>query len=246
MHARGSIILYLTQEDVKEVLDMKTTIEVVEEAFKEMRLGQIEMPPRLYLHFEKYGGIQITMPAYLRVLDAAGVKVVTDHPKNPSQYGIPFVMATIILCEPKDGTHITMLRTGAAGACGAKYLSQDDSEKAAVIGLGAQGRSQLLGLLEVRAIKAVTVYDIIPQACKDFVKQMSNDTGVAIDVADSVGKAVEGADIVVTCTPSSQPFIFGNFIENGTHISAIGGDTRDKRELDTSALVNADARANSS
>lgn len=241
------MVLYLTKDDVVKILDMKTAIKVVEDAFKEMGFGRVEMPPRLYLHFKKYNGVHISMPAYLEAIDAAGVKVVTVHPENPSKHRLPSVMATIVLNDPKtgmpmaimDGTYITMLRTGAAGACGIKYLSRNDSEKVAIIGLGVQGRSQLLGAIEVRQIKKVKVFDIIPQVRKDYAKQMSKETGLDIEIADSVNDAVKGADIIITCTTSSQPFLKGDMIEEGTHISAIGADTRAKRELDTSTLVKA-------
>lgn len=241
------MVLYLTKDDVAKVLNMKTTIDVVENAFKEMGFGRVEMPPRLYLHFRKYDGVHISMPSYLEALDAAGVKVVTVHPQNPSRYGLPSVMATIVLNDPKkgtpmaimDGTYITMLRTGAAGACGIKYLSRKNSERAAIIGLGVQGHSQLLGLLEVRDIKRVKVFDVVPRARKDYARQMSKKTGLDIESADSVGDAIEGADIIITCTPSTQPFLKGNMIQSGTHISAIGADTKDKRELDANTLAKA-------
>jgi len=47
-----------------------------------------------------------------------------------------------------DGTYITALRTGAAGATGIKYLSKEDSKVVGLCGLGVQGRSQLMGLME--------------------------------------------------------------------------------------------------
>ncbi len=241
------MVLYLTQDDVKQVLDMKTTIEVVEYGFKEMGFGRVEMPTRIYLHFEKHNGVLITMPAYIEALNAAGVKVVTVHPNNPAKHKLPSVIARIILNDPEngqplaimDGTYITMLRTGAAGACGIKYLSRKDSQTAAIIGVGVQGRSQLLGLLEVRDIKKVKVFDAIPEACKTYVKDMTKQTGVDIEAADSVEKAVKGADIVVTCTPSKTPVLKGEMLNAGMHVSAIGTDTKDKRELDTSVLVKA-------
>ena len=37
--------LYLTQDEVRSILDMKNTIEAVESGFREMGLGNIEMPP---------------------------------------------------------------------------------------------------------------------------------------------------------------------------------------------------------
>jgi alanine dehydrogenase len=240
-----SMVLYLSQEDVKHVLDMKTTIEVVESGFRETGLGLVEMPARIYLHFEKYNGVLITMPAYLETLDAAGVKIVTVHPDNPAKHGLPSVVARIILNDPKngqplaimDGTYITMLRTGAAGACGIKYLSRKDSEIAAIIGLGVQGQAQLMGLLQVRDIREVRAFDIIPEARKAYVKNMSKVADIPVKPAESVEEAVEDADIIVTCTPSKTPVLKGEMIMEGTHVSAIGTDTRDKHELDASVLV---------
>jgi len=239
------MVLYLTQDDVKQVLDMKTTIDVVENGFKEMGLGRVEMPTRIYLHFGKHNGVLITMPAYIETLNAAGVKVVTVHPDNPSKRNLPSVIARIILNNPADGqplaimdgTYITMLRTGAAGACGIKYLSRKDSETAAIIGLGVQGRSQLFGLLQVRNIKKAKVFDAIPEARKAYVKDMTKQTGIEITAAESVEKAVENTDIVVTCTPSKTPVLKGDMLSAGMHVSAIGTDTKDKRELDTTVLT---------
>jgi len=240
-------MLYLTEDDVKQVLDMKSTIEVVEYAFKEMGFGRVEMPTRVYLHFDKYNGVLIAMPAYIEKLDAAGVKVVTVHPDNPRKYNLPAVIARIILNNPKngtpiafmDGTYITALRTGAAGAIGIKYLSREDSKTVAIIGLGVQGRAQLLGAVEVRDIEKAKVFDILPEACKKYAEEMSKKVGIDIEVAPTVEEAVRGSDIIITCTPSTKPFIKGDMIEEGVHISAIGADTRAKRELETDVLVKA-------
>lgn len=240
--------LYLTQEDVRSVLDMKGAIEAVESSFREMGLGNIEMPPRVYLHFEKYNGVMIAMPAYIKTLDAAGLKVVTVHPENPARHNLPAVIARIILNDPSkgeplaimDGTYITALRTGAAGAVGIKYLARRDARTAGIIGLGVQGRSQLLGLMEVRDIELVKVYDIVPAAKRAYADSMSREVGVDIRPVETVREAAEGSDIIITCTPSTKPFLRGEMISEGAHISAIGADTSAKRELDTSVLKKAD------
>ena len=240
--------LFLTQKDVESILDMKSAVEAVENGFREMGLGQIEMPPRVYLHFEKYNGVLIAMPAYIKGLDTAGVKIVTVHPENPAKHNLPSVIATIILNDTAkgsplaimDGTYITALRTGAAGACGAKYLSRKDSKVAGIIGLGVQGRSQLMGLCEARNIEKAKVFDAVPAAKKKYADEMSKKLGIDIEEADSCEAAVKGVDIVVTCTPSQKPILNGEWIEEGMHISAIGTDTAAKRELDSSVLKKAD------
>lgn len=238
--------LYLTQDEVKSILDMKSTIEAVEGGFREMGLGNIEMPPRVYLHFEK--GVLIAMPAYIKTLDAAGLKVVTVHPENPSKQNLPAVIARIILNDPAkgeplaimDGTYITALRTGAAGAVGIKYLSRKDAKTAAIIGLGVQGRSQLLGLCEVRDIETVKAFDAVAAARKAYAESMAKEVGVDIKAVDSVEEAARGSDIIITCTPSPTPFLMGDMLESGVHISAIGADTSAKRELDTGVMTKVD------
>ncbi|MCW4048466.1 MAG: ornithine cyclodeaminase family protein [Candidatus Bathyarchaeota archaeon] len=240
--------LYLTQDEVKQVLDMKSTLEAVEGGFKEMGNDNIEMPPRVYLHFDK--GVLIAMPAYMPGLNAAGTKIVTVHPSNKKDFGLPAVIARIILNSPAngvplaimDGTYITALRTGAAGATGIKYLSREDSEVVGVCGTGVQGRSQVMGLMEVRPkVKKIKVYDIIPEAMKAFAKEMGDMfPSVKFVTVSSAKEAAEGSDIVITCTPSPEAFIDGAWLKKGCHVSAIGADTGAKRELMTSAIEKMD------
>ena len=240
--------LYLTQEEVKEILDMKSTLEAVESGFREMGNDNIEMPPRVYLHFEK--GVLIAMPAYMPGLNAAGTKIVTVHPGNKKEYNLPAVIARIVLNDPEngvplaimDGTYITALRTGAAGATGIKYLSREDSKVAGVCGLGVQGRSQVMGLMEVRpGLEKIRVYDIIPAARGAFAEEMKTQyPSVEFIPVNSAEEAVRGSDIVITCTPSPEPFIDGSWLKPGCHVSAIGADTAAKRELMTSVIKRCD------
>ena len=240
--------LYLTQDEVKSILDMKSTLEAVESGFREMGNENIEMPARVYLHFDK--GVLIAMPAYMPGLDAAGTKLVTVHPGNKQAYGLPAVIARIVLNSPEngiplaimDGTYVTALRTGAAGATGIKYLSKEDSKEVGLCGLGVQGRSQLMGLMEVRpGVEKIKVYDVIPEAKKAFVEEMNEKySGVKFVPVDSAKEAAEGSDIVITCTPSPEAFIDGAWLKKGCHVSAIGADTGAKRELMTSVIEKCD------
>jgi len=240
--------LYLTQDEVKEVLDMKSTLEAVENGFREMGNENIEMPPRVYLHFDK--GVLIAMPAYMPGLNAAGTKIVTVHPNNRKDYDLPAVIARIILNSPDnglplaimDGTYITALRTGAAGATGIKYLSRENSKVAGVCGTGVQGRSQVMGLMEVRPnIKKIKVYDIVPEAMKGFITDMKKMfPQVEFIPVKSAKEATENSDIIITCTPSPSPFIDGAWLKKGAHVSAIGADTGAKRELMTSVIEKCD------
>lgn len=236
--------LYLTQDEVKSVLDMRSTLEAVEDAFREMGNENIEMPARVYLHFDK--GVLIAMPAYMPGLGAAGTKLVTVHPGNKQAFGLPAVIARIVLNSPEngvplaimDGTYVTALRTGAAGATGIKYLSREDSKEVGLCGLGVQGRSQLMGLMEVRpGVEKVKVYDVVPKAKDAFAKEIKDKyPKMKFVPVGSPKEAAQGSDIVITCTPSPKAFIDGAWLKKGCHVSAIGADTGAKRELMTSVI----------
>ncbi len=65
---------------------------------------------------------------------------------------------------------------------------------------------------------------------------MGKEIGVKIDIYDSTEKTVNGADIVVTTTPSRKPLVMDDWISEGTHINAIGADAPGKQELDPRIL----------
>ena len=79
------------------------------------------------------------MPAYLHGegFNVAGIKSVTVHPFNVTD-NIPTVMGLIILTDPDtgfplavlDGTSLTSIRTGAAGALAVKLLSSKGARSA--------------------------------------------------------------------------------------------------------------------
>lgn len=157
--------LILTRQDVEEILTPATANDTVEKVFRANGLGQTDMPPKSYLYFPK--GDLRSMPAYVHGegFDIVGIKCVTVHPQNAAGK-LPTVMAVVILNDPRtgfplallDGTYLTCIRTGAAGAIAAKYLSREDATVAGFVGCGAQARSQLSCLLNVRKIRKIKIW----------------------------------------------------------------------------------------
>jgi len=240
-------ILLLSRKDVEEIISMREVIEAVEEAFRAKGLGKVQMPPKSYIYFNRYQGDFRVMPAYLEDIDAAGVKIVNVHSKNPQEHGLPTVMATIFLLDPKtgaplaimDGTLITNMRTGAGGAVAAKYLARKDSRVIAMIGAGVQARTQLIALNEVLDIDEVRVSDVVKGKAEKYAEEMSGQLGIKIEPMADVGKAVKGADVVVTVTTARGPIVKDEWISEGMHINAIGADAPGKQELDPNILKRA-------
>ena len=114
-------VRWLSREEVKSLLTMTDVMDSVEDAFLQHSLQNVQMPPKIYLDFLKYGGDLRAMPAYLEKQDIGGVKIVNVHPNNPNK-GLPTVMAVLIINDPStgaplaimDATYLTDLRTGAS------------------------------------------------------------------------------------------------------------------------------------
>ena len=94
--------LVLSEEAVKTLLTFEEVTDAVESAFRMKGLDHAQMPPKQYLFMKKYNGDIRTMPAYLEETDVAVIKVVNSHPEN-RKHGLPTVMATIILVDPRTG-----------------------------------------------------------------------------------------------------------------------------------------------
>lgn len=236
--------LVLTGEQVEGLITMKEAIRVVEGAFREKGEGKVQMPPKLYITLDEFEGDFRVMPTYLLSSHAAGVKIVNVHPNNPTKYGLPTVMGTIVLLEPEtgypmcvmDGTWLTAIRTGAGSGVATKYLAKAGPISVAMIGAGVQARTQLMALAEVRPISSAKVYDLVPESSERFVKSMRRLMKGRLTSVSSVDEATQGADVIVTVTPARKPVLFSRYVRPGAHINAIGADAPGKQELDTEIM----------
>lgn len=233
-------ILWLSEDDVRSVLTMEEAIPAVEAAFAEHGMGNVQMPPKSYLYYE-HGDLR-TMPAYIKKLEATGVKIVNSHPGNPEK-GMPSVMAVVILNSVETGaplalmggTYLTAVRTGAAGGIAAKYLARQGSRAVGIIGAGAQARTQIMALAKIFDLEVVRVLDKSQERVKSFL----SDVRCFLDcdcVPVSDGRDACDCDILVTATPSREPVVLADWVREGTHINAIGADAPGKQELDPRLL----------
>jgi alanine dehydrogenase len=241
--------LILTDDEVKKLLSLTEVVEAVESAFKQKGLGRVQMPAKIYLYYRKYNGDLRAMPAFLEDLDISAVKIVNVHPRNPTENGLPTVMAVITLIDPSTGapiaimggTTITDMRTGAAGSVAAKYLARKDSKTIGLVGAGAQARTQLMALRELYNLEEVRVWSRTEKTKEKFVTEIKQAYGNTFQVnpATNIKKAVIGADIIVTTTPSRKPLVTDDMVSAGMHINCIGADAEGKEELDPNILKRA-------
>ncbi len=235
--------LFLNQSEVKRLIDASEANEAVENAFYAFGKGLAQMPPKSYLFYRKYHGDLRTMPAYIESLNATGVKIVNVHVNN-AEKNLPTVMATIILNDPEtgfpiaimDGTYLTALRTGSAGAVAIKYLARDDAESIGFIGCGAQAYTQIDTSILIKKFKVFKAYDINETRRNDFINYVKNKYNLELKGKNDIEETCD-ADIITTTTPVNKPIVKNNWIKEGTHINAIGADAPGKEELEPAILL---------
>jgi len=242
-------VLLLCEDEIASLLSIGEVMDAVENAFKEYALGYVQMPPKLYLSYPEDKGDLRTMPCYIERLEVSAVKIVNSHPENPKKFGLPTVMAIVILTDPKNGQplaimsgrNITAMRTAAAGGIAAKYLARKESRVVGLVGAGVQARTQLLALCSVyENLEKVKVWDISSSARKNYVDEMQPRFAESKIVSvNRLRDAVEGADIIVTTTPSRKPLVMNDWVPAGVHINCIGADAPGKQELDPAILQRA-------
>ncbi len=231
-------IRILTAQDVRSALSMKEAVQAMKPAFGQFSANRATVPLRTRLHTEK--GVTLLMPAYLQDSRNLAVKIVSVYGQNPV-LGLPTIAAAVIVLDPDtgrplalmDGDSLTAIRTGAAGGLAAELLSRDDARKVVLFGAGVQGRSQLQGVMAVRAIDEVSLIDRNPEKAEALMEEIRAwPDGPAVVIPSSPKEALQKAHIVLAATTSRTPLFDGNDLAPGTHVTGVGAFTPDMQEID--------------
>ena len=177
-----------------------------------------------------------------------GFKYVNGHPKNMAA-GLQTVTAFGVLADVSTGyplllsemTFLTALRTAATSAMAAKHLAPKNAHTMAMIGNGAQSEFQAVAFRALCGVEHVRLYDIDPAATAKCAKNLAG-SGLKITPCTSKEAAMEGAQIITTCTADKQyaTILTDNMVGSGVHINAIGGDCPGKTELARDILLRSD------
>ena len=214
----------------------------IEEDFRRWEL--FDKTPRVASHSRE--GVIELMPTSDG--DVYGFKYVNGHPKN-TRDGLQTVTAFGLLANVHTGypvlmsemTVLTALRTAATSALVARYLAPKGADTMALIGNGAQSEFQALAMRAICGVTKLRLYDIDPAATEKAMRNLGA-MGFDLTACASAQEAMEGAQIVTTCTADKQyaTILTDNMVGAGIHINAIGGDCPGKTELHKDILLRSD------
>ena len=250
-------VLLLSRSDVVSLdLSPDDVVGVVTQALREHAAGTYEMHPKIGVHPTRTDPANFihAMPAYLRQLDACGLKWVGGFARNferdlPNVTGIQVFNDTdtgIPLAVMECG-YLTGLRTAAVSAIAARQAAAEGASTLALAGCGFEGTMHLRFLTHLLpSLREVRLYDIRPEATKRLAEQAAGYFGGRIQAVADTEACLKDADVISTCTNGDdqlveaawfKPGAFAVGIEGGCAFTAEALHSADKFVVDDVALA---------
>lgn len=238
----------LTEAELRRIvpLDLEA-ISCVEDAFHALATKAVVMPPILRLDMPELRAEVDVKTAYVPGLDGFAIKISPGFFNNPA-IGLPSTNGLMVLFSTKTGLvqavlldngYLTDVRTAAAGAVAARYLSRPDAAIAAIFGAGMQAKLQLEALSLVRPIREARIWARDGAKAEAVAAELMLKLGFPVRAETDGRKAVLGADVIVTTTPSERPIFKAQWLQPGQHLTAMGSDAEHKNEIEPAVITGA-------
>jgi alanine dehydrogenase len=231
-------VLYLTEDDVAQLLNMRTAIEVVEEMFRQLADGKAMNVPRV--RAKAPGVVLHSMCAAAEYLGLVGWKMYATT-RTGAQFLIGLYDAESGDLEALiEGDRLGQFRTAAATAVAVEWMADMEATEMGLFGTGKQARTQLEAVNIARPIKRCFVYSREEESRENFAAEMGAKLGILVSPVDRPQDAAQELPIVVTATTSSMPVFDGNDLSEGALVCAVGSNWLRKAEIDANTIRRAD------
>jgi len=226
-------MLFLTEDEVRELLPMTEAIRRTRLAFEALARGDAQSQPRRRLQLKTGSMLHQVPGAYGNYF---GMKFYSTNPKA-GVADFLFALYDAATARPlalMQANWLGQIRTGAASGYATDLMANPEADTLGIIGAGFQAKSQVDAIRTVRPIKTVRVYSRKSEKREKFAAEMN------ATVAASAEEAIRGAHIVVTATWAKDPVIEDAWIGPGTHVNAMGSNATNRRELPEALVRRAD------
>lgn len=236
-------MLALSGRDVYELLPLRECIEAVQEGFRLHAEGRTLGPGVLGIPAGT-GGFHIKAAGLVGERSYFAAKTNANFPENPAR-GLPTIQGTVFLADATTGEplalmesgSVTALRTAAATAVAARFLSRRNARRALVVGCGVQGALQLDAIATVLPLESVRLFDTDHARAEALAARAARTLDLAVEAVKDLPAALRDTDVCVTCTPARRAFVLRTDVAPGTFIAAVGADNHGKQELEPSLVA---------
>lgn len=224
-------------DQVHALLDYPSTVDALAELYRQ---GVDLVESHIVSQPNGTGGRDdlILLPAWQRGRHV-GVKLVNVFPGN-TELGLPTIMGSYILIDGRtgehrlcvDGTALTLRKTAANSALGARFLARADARALVMVGAGALAPHVIAAHVAVRpSITQVAVWNRTAARARAVARAVAL-PGVAVTATEDLEGAIRAADMVACATAATAPLVKGAWLKAGAHLDLIGAYTHEMRESD--------------
>ena len=236
--------LLITENEVENLLDMRTTLDAVEDILRQHAEGRATNRVRRRVALPT-SGLNV-MFAGAPQIGAVGLKAYTVARGGARFYTMLFDPGSGELLSIMQSDKLGQLRTGAASGVATRHLAREDASTLGIYGAGWQAESQLEAVAAAKRLNRIIIYTRTERTRKTFAEKMSEKIGQEVETTHFPEEPA-AQDIVVTMTSSKEPVLHGEWLKPGAHVNAAGSNFLFKREIDQdvvkrASLVTIDSR----
>ena len=226
----------LSGRDIAALTDVAGLIAPMAACMRAVSRRDVELPLRSMVRLPGRDMMGM-MGGWLGDPPGHGIKVLSLFPDNPSlgrssHAGLMILFDSItgLARACLDAAVLTAIRTAAATAMATDILARKDATRLAILGCGEQAAVHIGAMRAIRPVSAITVWGRDPAKAAAFAAEHG------ASQAASVAYAVADADIIVTATPATEPFLHAAMLKPGQHIAAVGASIPTMQEIHADCL----------
>jgi ornithine cyclodeaminase/alanine dehydrogenase-like protein (mu-crystallin family) len=227
-------ILYLSNQDVKKILDLSRAVDITEQALRDHSEGRVvwSTPEDFAIKPEKGWQSWVTGCA-LTTQSVAGFRIrsikATGGSRDASRP--PRGPRRILILSDREGGEILAImdedwchavRTGAAATVACRALARKGAATLAMLGAGDTARATLPVMARAFKLKEVRVTSRTPASRHSYARELGGQLGLSIRPVDTAQEALKGADMAISATTTSEPFVREAWLEAGVFVYSIG------------------------
>jgi ornithine cyclodeaminase len=223
-------ILYLTEKDVQQTLNVAEAVDLAEKGIKADAEGKVK-GNKFYMDVNGNGFIK-PFSGYMAGEEYAFVKSFSYFPGNPEKYNRPTTSSQVILFDYETGLPVcfmgadwvTGLKTAASTVATTVSLARLESKTVTIIGAGTLGRLHLMALAERFKLEHAFFVDIVPEVAEKCAVELQKKLGFNVDTVSLEDRefAVRKSDIVFTVTTGNQELVYLDWLKPGTFLARLG------------------------
>ena len=226
----------LSGRDIAALTDVAGLIAPMAACMRAVSRREVELPLRSMVRLPGRDMMGM-MGGWLGDPAGHGIKVLSLFPDNP-KHGRSSHAGLMLLFDAEtglaraclDAAVLTAIRTAAASAMAADVLARKNATRLAILGCGEQAAVHIEAMRAIRPITTITVWGRNPLKAAAFAHE--HGATQAATVADAVAEA----DIIVTATAATEPFLRAAMLRPGQHIAAVGASIPTMQEIHADCL----------